>query len=387
MPSSLPCLATTTPGLEPLLAAELAALGVAGGATIDGGVEFEATPATLARTLIQLRTAHRVVVRLASFRARTFAELERHASKVDWGAVTAPGIAIHFRVTSRKSRLYHQDAIAERLERAVLGAVKGTSAIRQPSEAEELESDVTRPPAVQRFVVRVHRDEVTISADASGALLHRRGWRRDVAKAPLRETLAAAMLLGVEWSTSEPLHDPFCGSGTIAIEAALMARRIAPGIARHFAVESWPMLHAAVMDQARSDARGGESGSASVSISGSDRDPGAIKAAIANAERAGVATNVRFERATISELASMEGPGLLITNPPYGVRVGEANALRDLYATLARVWRGRRPDWRLAMLSANPMLEGQMRVKFRERWQTTNGGISVRLIESVHRDR
>src|SRR5690606_40356554 len=145
-------------------------------------------------------------------------------------------------------------------------------------------------------------------------------------------------------------------------------------------------LHAAVMDQARSDARGGESGSASVSISGSDRDPGAIEAAIANAERAGVATNVGFERPTISELASMEGPGLLLTNPPYGVRVGEANALRDLYATLARVWRERRPDWRLAMISANPMLEGQMRVEFRERWQTTNGGIAVRLVESVHRD-
>src|SRR5690606_4827089 len=99
-----------------------------------------------------------------------------------------------------------------------------------------------------------------------------------------------------------------------------------------------------------------------------------------------VAADVRFERATISELDRVDGPGLLITNPPYGVRVGEANALRDLYATLARVWRERRPDWRLAMLSANPMLEGQMRVKFRERWQTTNGGIAVRLVESVHRD-
>src|SRR5690606_26710164 len=150
--------------------------------------------------------------------------------------------------------------------------------------------------------------------------------------------------------------------------------------------ESWPMIDAAVMDQARSDARGGESGSARVSISGSDRDPGAIEAAIAYAARARVATNVGFERATIRALAPREGPGLLTTNPPYGVRVGEANALRDLYATLARVWRERRPDWRLAMLSANPMLEGQMRVKFRERWQTTNGGIAVRLVESVLRD-
>lgn len=383
MPPLLRCLATTTPGLEPLLHLELSGLGAGGLAVIDGGVEFDADASLLADALLRLRTAHRVVVRLATFRARTFAELERHAAKVDWSAVVASGVAIHFRVTSRKSRLYHNDAIAERLERAVQGAVKGATPIRQPSDAELHESDVLRIPAVQRCIVRIHRDEVTISADASGALLYRRGWRQEVAKAPLRESLAAAMLLGVEWSGDTALHDPFCGSGTIPIEAALLARNIAPGIARCFAIESWPSVAGATMDRARRRARDRERAVAAVPIGGSDRDAGAIDAAIANAERAGVATGVQFERAALSDLPVVSGAGLLITNPPYGMRIGELGPLRDLYATLATMWRERRPEWQLAMLSANVVLEAQVGAAWREIWQTTNGGIPVRLISAA----
>ncbi len=380
MPPLLRCLATTTPGLEPLLGAELAALGLGQLAEMDGGVEFDADASRLADALIGLRTAHRLTLRLASFRARTFAELERHASRLDWSGIVEPGIAVHFRVTSRKSRLYHHDAIAERLERVVAAAVPGVTAIRQASAAEQQEADLLRVPSVQRFVVRVHRDEVTISADASGALLYRRGWRQEQARAPLRESLAAAMLLGVDWSRDVPLHDPFCGSGTIAIEAALLALGIAPGINRRFALESWPSIGSEVVAAARSRARGRQLDRRAVSISGSDRDAGAIDAARANAERAGVATAVRFERAALSDLPAAADRGLLISNPPYGVRVGEVAPLRDLYAALGRVWRERRPGWRLALLSANPMLDGQVQADWREIWQTTNGGIPVRLI-------
>lgn len=380
-PPPLPCLATTTPGLEPLLAAELAALGMPGQAD-EGGVEFGADPTGVARALVHLRTAHRITVRLATFQARGFAELERHAARVEWARVVPVGGAVHFRVTARKSRLYHQDAIAERLERVVLGTVSGTSAVRAPAAAEALEDDVAQLPGVQRFVVRVFRDEVTISADASGALLHLRGWRQAVAKAPLRETLAAAMLLGVEWDGAIPLCDPFCGSGTIAIEAAHLARRMAPGRMRRFAVEAWPSIGSGVVDAVRAAARREELSAAAVTVVGSDRDEGAIRAARANAERAGVAGDVEFVRRTVSELPAAEGPGLVACNPPYGVRVGERQALRNLYAALGTTLRERRPDWQLALLSASPLLDGQVGVRWREVWRTTNGGIPIRLVTS-----
>ena len=378
-PSSLLCLATTTPGLEHLLTAELAALGLEPTPS-DGGVEFGAEAAGLATALVRLRTAHRVTVRLASFKARGFAELERHAEAVDWQRVVPAGAAVHFRITSKKSRLYHEDGIAERLERALAARIARTTAVRSASAAEELEADVAELPRVQRFVVRVFRDEVTISADAAGALLHRRGWRQDVAKAPLRESLAAAMLLGVGWDGHAPLHDPFCGSGTIVIEAALLARRMAPGRSRRFAAECWPTIGEVPIAAARAAARAQELPNAAVSIRGSDRDQGAIAAARANAERAGVAADVEFGQATISELPSDQGSGLVITNPPYGVRVGERDALRNLDASLGAVLRERRPTWRFAMLSAAPVLDAQLKMQLREVWATTNGGIPVKLV-------
>jgi putative N6-adenine-specific DNA methylase len=373
------CLATTTPGLEHLLAAEVAALGIEP-AVREGGVEFDTDTAGLARALVGLRTAHRVTVRLATFKARAFAELERHADAVDWSRVLTTGAVVHFRITSKKSRLYHEDGIAERLERAVARRIERTSAVRAASAAEDLEADVTQLPTVQRFVVRLFRDEVTISADASGGLLHRRGWRQEVAKAPLRESLAAAMLIGVRWDGSAPLHDPFCGSGTIAIEAALLARRMSPGRARRFAAELWPAVGMGPLNAARESARSEELPSAGVRISGSDRDSGAVAAARANAERAGVAADVEFGQATVSELPADHGTGLIITNPPYGVRVSERDALRNLYASLGTVMRQRRPDWKFAMLSAAPMLDAQLKLTLREVWRTTNGGIPVRLV-------
>lgn len=382
IPALLSCYATTTPGLEAVLATELAALGHRGEPD-SGGVGFAADRGGLAAALLQLRTASRVVVRLAQFRARTFAELERHGGTVDWTAVVPAGMPVHFRVTSRKSRLYHHDGIAERLERSVAAAVPGSTAIRAPAEAESREHDVTMLPEVQRFVVRLFRDEVTISADASGALLHRRGWRQEVARAPLRETLAAAMLLAMAWRGELPLFDPLMGSGTIPIEAALLARRIAPGRGRRFAAESWPLLGAASFLAERTRAAAAELARAPVTIVGADRDPGATMAAIANAERAGVVLDVSFTRATVSELPPDEGAGLLLSNPPYGVRVGERNALRSLYAALGNVVRDRRPGWRLALLVNDRVLQGQVGMPMREVFRTTNGGIDVRLVATI----
>ncbi|HET9133830.1 MAG TPA: hypothetical protein VFN90_05980 [Gemmatimonadales bacterium] len=384
MPAAAPlsCYAVTAPGLEPILAAELAGLGLDVGESDEGGVAFTSGPEGLADALLGLRTANRVTVRLASFTAKGFAELERHAAKVPWGQVLPPGAAVHFRVTSKKSKLYHEDAIAERLERAAVLAIRGSEAIRSATSAEILEDDVREVPRVQRIVVRVFRDEVTLSADASGALLHRRGWRLETAKAPLRETLAAALLLGVGYDGSVPLTDPLAGSGTIPIEAALIARRIAPGKLRRFAAEAWPIVGAAPFAAARLRADARELPKSPVTIEGHDRDAGAILAAINNARRAGVLQDVSFTRAALSHLTPRAGPGWIVTNPPWGVRIGERQKLRDLYAAIGNAVHAARPDWRVALLTTERMLAAQTGLELVERWKSSSGGVNVRCFAS-----
>ncbi len=378
----LSCWAVTAPGAESLAAEELRALGIAPGEAEPGGVAFSAPASRLADALLWLRTAVRVTVRIGGFTARTFPELERHARGVDWAAVIPQGAAVHFRVTSKKSKLYHEDGIAERLERSVLAVVPDSTAVRAPSEAEALEEDVTRIPPVFRIVVRVHRDEVTLSADAAGGLLHRRGWRQAVAKAPMRETLAASLLVASGWTPAEPLCDPMCGSGTIVIEAALIARRMAPGRARRFAAEAWPGLPNEIWPAARARAAAHELPAAPASLLGFDRDAGAIEASQQNAERAGVGSDVKFVQAVLSRLPRDDGHGWVITNPPYGTRIGERATLRDLYASLGNLLLRRRPQWRLAMLGADRMLEGQVGIPLEEVLQTTNGGLPVRVLRS-----
>jgi putative N6-adenine-specific DNA methylase len=224
------------------------------------------------------------------------------------------------------------------------------------------------------------RDVCTLSVDTSGALLHLRGYRQQLAKAPLRETLAAAVLLGADWSGDTPLVDPMCGSGTIPIEGALMARRIAPGIKRTFAFLRWPETDPRMWVNLVTEARAAQLDRSPVEIAGSDRDEGAIVAARANAERAGVAADVTFTAQPISALARAEPPGLIAANPPYGVRVGETEGLRNLYAQLGNVARRNRPGWTVAMLSADRKLERQVGLPFESRLRTQNGGIPVHLV-------
>lgn len=360
------CFAITAPGIEAITAAELAALGAEIDETEPGGVSFRADLPLLYRCNLELRSASRVVKRIAQFEARTWFELERHGKKVPWREFLAPGMAPEFDVTSRKSKLYHNRGIAERLERIV-------GAERTPADVD--------PARVARVQVRAVRDRFTLSLDASGELLHRRGYRLETAKAPLRETLAAAMLLGCGWDGSIPLLDPFCGSGTIPIEAALLARRIPPGLHRRFAFEAWPDFDAKLWQQLRAEAES-RIVPATQPIIGSDRDAGAIEASRANAERAGVGDGIEFRNAPLSATESASGSGLLLTNPPYGARIGEEKALRNLYAQLGNVARTRLPGWRVALLGANPRLEGQVGMPLEEIWRTNNGGIPVHLVAS-----
>jgi putative N6-adenine-specific DNA methylase len=225
------------------------------------------------------------------------------------------------------------------------------------------------------------RDLCTVSADSSGALLHRRGYRQATAKAPLRETIAAAMLAASEWDESSPLVDPLCGSGTIPIEGALRARQIAPGAQRQFAMERWPTVSSTLGKRVRAELGERAQPRTEAIIVGSDRDAGAITAAMSNAERAEVSTDITFAVRSLSAATfPASARGWIVTNPPYGIRVGEEDRVRDLWAQLGNVLRERVPGWRLALLSPDVALERQLRIPLRAVATTSNGGIPVRLM-------
>ena len=313
-------------------------------------------------------------MRLGSFHARALGELERKLGLLPWETWLASGTRVQARVSCHKSRLYHQKAIAERVVRA-----SGCAAA--PPAGPDGEPD----PGTQLVVVRVLRDEVTVSLDSSGALLHRRGYRLETAKAPLRETLAAALLLAGGWDPDTPLVDPMCGSGTIAIEAALLARRIAPGAGRGFRFRHWRPWDDAAWAPLLAAAGAAERPRAPAEIVASDRDAGAMRAARANAERAGVAADIRFVTRAVSDLEPQAGPGQLVSNPPYGVRVSEGRELRDLFARVGQLCRDRLPAFGVTLLVPEAPLERATGLSFRELFRTQNGGLLVRAVHAAAR--
>jgi putative N6-adenine-specific DNA methylase len=391
--------AVTAPGLSPLCAAELRAMGMRPTSEDPAGVGFSADAAHLIRANLWLRTASRVIVRLAQFKATTFKDLQLTAATIKWAQVIQPGQPVALRVTCKKSKLIHSGAVAQRVGEAITKATQ--SPIVRATGVEDADDDDAAPAVQpQLIVVRFDRDICTISADSSGELLHRRGYRQQLAKAPMRETLAAGLLLSAGYTGAEPLIDPMCGSGTIAIEAALIARNIAPGLNRKFICTTWAQVGATADAAERQRARG-MMRAATAPIIGTDRDAGAITASLANAERAGVSGDVTFSARALSALeapptrtgastadgtgesaaaATTTTTGLLATNPPYGARVGATRDLRDLYARLGDVARTLLPGWRVAMVSADRQLEHATGLDFDEQVRTSNGGIPVRFI-------
>lgn len=379
---TLDCYAVVAPGLEQLAAAELRSIGIEPGSIEPGGVEFRADDVGVFEANLRLRTASRVIVRVARFRATAFHELERLARGVQWEMFVAGGGAVRLRVTCRKSRLYHSDGVAQRVAGAIARRVDGvtvTGAKRETDDDSEVEA---RDADTQLFLVRFVNDVCTISADSSGALLHRRGYRLATAKAPIRETLAAAMLLAADYGGEVPLMDPMCGAGTIAIEAALIARRIAPGASRAFSCERWPGGPTRKFAERRAAATAEALPHAAAPIVASDRDAGAADATLANVARAGVGDDIEIRRGALSGVAAPAGRGLLITNPPYGARVSAGSEVRNLYAQLGNVARAKFAGWTIAFLSADRAMEAQLKLPLSEVLRFRNGGIPVRLMSA-----
>jgi putative N6-adenine-specific DNA methylase len=280
-------------------------------------------------------------------------------------------------------------AIGDRLGQAPPpGPGRAADEAREGEAGPELEAGGGPAPAL--VVVRLARDLCTLSVDSSGALLHRRGYRLATAKAPVRETLAAGMLLAARWDPDAPLVDPFCGSGTIVIEAALLAQRAAPGAARRFAFVDWPDFDPGVWQGLVEEAEAQRSAGPFPPIVGADRDAGAIEAARANAARAGVGHLATFSHQSVSALAAPPGPGWIVTNPPYGVRLrGKAERggldLRNLYAQFGRVLRERCLGWQVAVLAGDPRLAQSSGLGFdpARTVRMVNGGLAVQLLQAT----
>ncbi len=363
MNQRLDAAAICTPGLESFLEAELRDLGMKPKVGAHGVVPFRATTRQLYAANVWLRTASRILVRLATFRATDFAHLQLRASEIDWAPWIGDDVAPEFRVTSHKSKLYHTEAIAQRLHKTV--------------------GPATRGEPVQPFVVRFEKDLCTISVDTGGTPLNHRGWRRDIGIAPLRPTMAAAILMSIGWDGSVPLADPFCGSGTIVVEAALMARSMPPGGTRRYAFQTWPTFDPGTWASVQGEIASRSAPDRPVSIEASDRDSLAVEITEKNAKRAGVADAVRVEKRVVSHLEGRTGPGWVVTNPPYGTRVGDGD-LAPLYKRFGAVLRERRPEWGLAMIANDRTLaraaDGRLAPATGFKGSFGHGGIKVQVL-------
>jgi len=369
------------PGVEPWIVRELADLGVAisQGGVGKGGIECVGSIADLYRVNLCSRLASRVLLRVGHFKAIHFKDLVQRTSELPWSHWLQPGRAVCVRASSHSSTLYHQGAIAERVTEAI-----GLSLGSAP-QAGTLDKFGDPVDGAALVVARIHKDRCHISIDTSGDHLHRRGYRLAQGKAPLRENLAAALIAMSEWDQRAPFVDPFCGSGTLPIEAAMMAARIAPGAHRRFAFMDFAdfdaTLWAHTVDEQASKRAAGVNERAMPTIMGSDRDAGVVEAAKANAHRAGVADAVEFTHAAISSI-SFPGDrrGWVVTNPPYGGRIGGANDLRNLYAAFGNRLLKDARGWMLCLPSSNKVLCGHIGLKLDLTAHISNGGIPLAIV-------
>ena len=328
----------TAPGLETVLCAEARDLGFARAKAIPGGVTFLGRWPEVWRANLASRGAARVLARIDSFRAVHLSQLDKRSRRVPWAEVLRPDVPFRVEATCKASRIYHSGAAAERIERAI---------------REELGAPVSADAEVV-IKARIERDICTIAVDTSGEPLHKRGFKEEVAKAPMRENLAALFLRDSGYDGSEPVVDPMCGSGTFIIEAAEIAAGLMPGRARHFAFEKLATFDDAAWQRMRSTA---PRATPAFRFHGSDRDAGAIRMSRANAERSGVAELTAFSQTLVEELTAPAGPpGLVIVNPPYGDRIGDRKRLAGLYRTLGHTLLTRFSGWRVGLITSDANL-------------------------------
>ncbi len=364
--------ATTSRGLEEVLAGEIRTLGGREVRTAPGGVSFGGNAALGYAANLWLRTANRVLLHLSDFPAPTPAALYDGVMAIPWPDLFPVRKTIAVDATARDSGITHSHFAAQKAKDAVVDRFRERSGSRP--NVDPLSPEI-------RINVRIAGDACTVSLDLSGESLNRRGYRGDPGEASLRETLAAGMVLLTGWDGRTPLVDPTCGAGTIPIEAALVAGHTAPGLRRQsFAFQHLRDYDRALWDSLVAEAKGTALPSAPGRIEGSDLSSSAIQKARRNAVRAGVTGLVSFAARDIRELSLSGPPGIILCNPPYGVRMRSGPEAESFYRAMGEAFKKRCGGWTAYVLSGNPDATRHIGLKASRKIPLMNGPIDCRLL-------
>ncbi len=376
--------ASCAPGLEPWLEREVRELGTG---TLDsgswptnvaedvGGVRFEGDQWTLAHALVGLGLAARILVRIATFRVTQLSTLESHVGRLSWTGWLKRDAPRVIRASAKKSRLYHSGAIEQRVMQGITRRMKDS-----PPSVDEESID-----QAASLVVRMEHDICTISLDASGQPLHRRGYRLNPAHAPLREDLARAVVLASAWDRKRPLVDPLCGSGTLLIEAAMLAANWPPGVARAFGIESTALGDKVSLDEVKRERMKLVQPQPAM-IYGSDREERAIGAAREN--MLGLNFQIQLSVRAMSTVELPQEPISIVTNPPWGGRISADRDLYPLYRSIGDLRRRAAAGSSLTLVTSRRELAYQTAVPVRSAFLTDAGGTKVNAfveIKSVSR--
>jgi putative N6-adenine-specific DNA methylase len=366
----LQLIATAPMGLEAVVARELKDLGYTDVQIENGRVNFTGGLADICRANLWLRTSDRVLIKMGEFEARTFDELFEGTKALNWPDFLPENAEFPVEGRSHKSQLSSVPACQGIVKKAIVEKMK----LRYGTEWFDEDG--------ARFVIEVWllNDRAMLTLDTTGPGLHKRGYRKLVTEAPLKETMAAAMIMLSRWRPHRPLYDPFCGSGTIPIEAAMIAWNIAPGLRRNFNSDRWPLIGEEHWELAREEAYDSVKDDIPLEIFGSDIDPLAIEIAEASAKKAGFAKHISFRALSVSR-AKPEGEyGCMITNPPYGERLGDEKeadkVIRDLGLTAAY-----HPTWSVFALSPSRTFEDNFGRPADKKRKLFNGRIECNLYQ------
>lgn len=330
-------------GLESVLKKEILDLGYEIVEVEDGRVTFRGDETVIPRANIFIRTAERILLKVGSFKATTFDELFEGTKALNWEEYLPRDAKFWVtKATTNKSTLFSGSSIQSIVKKAIVDRMKQTYRVSY------FEEDGEEYP----IRVFIFKDMVSIGLDTTGTSLHKRGYRQLVGKAPISETLAAALLMLTPWNKDRVLVDPFCGSGTFPIEAAMIGANIAPGMNREFAASTWNKIIAkknwySAYDEAHDIIRE----DVEMNIQGYDLDPEIVKCAMANAREAGVDRYIHFQARDVKDLKHPKHYGFIITNPPYGERLEEKEALPDLYRTIGESFAGL-SDWSMYLITS-----------------------------------
>ncbi len=339
-------IATATFGLEAVVKRELQNLGFKILRSEDGKITYTGDERTIVRSNLWLRSADRVLLKMGEFKAVTFEELFQQIKGIRWENLIPADGRFTVTGTSVKSVLHSVPACQSIGKKAIVERLKESYGLDEFPET----------GAGYTVKIALLKDVATVTVDTSGAGLHKRGYRVMDVAAPIKETLAAGMVQLSFWKPGRCLMDPCCGSGTIPIEAAMIGRNIAPGLGRKFACEEWDAISENLWKEERRAAFEAIDYDADVRIFASDVEPRAIEAARENAAEAGVDDCIVFKRMNMSKIEAREPAGIIITNPPYGERIGGDNQKRGIYNAYREFFR-RNPDWSLFMITTDRDVE------------------------------